>query len=97
MTNLFSVIGEHREHPDRLLLRGEDGRFYALQSPGEEPGAIVPGPEWRVDRELPGEPELLPHAIPDAFSREESLAADSGTTTDDENGMAGAQGDPSGG
>ncbi len=30
MTNVFEVVGEHREEPTRLLMRGDDGLYYAF-------------------------------------------------------------------
>ncbi|MDP9357247.1 MAG: hypothetical protein M3R02_18560, partial [Chloroflexota bacterium] len=29
MPNVFAVVGEHRDDPGRLLLRGSDDHFYA--------------------------------------------------------------------
>ena len=39
MTNCFSVVGEHRDDPDRLLLLGEDGGLYDSPPPpiGSQP------------------------------------------------------------
>jgi hypothetical protein len=28
MSNVFAVVGEDRDDPDRLLILGEDGQFY---------------------------------------------------------------------
>ncbi len=48
MTNLFAVVGEHRRQPDRLLLLGDDGRFYALTADGR-PVEVQPSNVWRLD------------------------------------------------
>ena len=51
MTNLYAVVGEHRDQPGRLLLLGDDGQYYdygALDSYGE-PAQVVPSDEWAVD------------------------------------------------
>ena len=34
MGTVFAVVGEHRADPARLLLRGEDGRYYAYGAGG---------------------------------------------------------------
>ena len=39
MINTFSLVGEHRDDPDRLLLLGDDGRFYGYALPD---GPFVP-------------------------------------------------------
>jgi hypothetical protein len=49
MTNCFSVVGEHRDDPDRLLLLGEDGGLYDLPSPDREPTPTRPTDEWTLD------------------------------------------------
>ena len=51
-TTIFSVIGEHRAEPDRLLLLGDDGRFYALTTATAQPTAVQPTDEWAIDPEL---------------------------------------------
>ncbi len=51
MTNLYAVVGEHRDEPGRLLLLGDDGQYYdydALHS-YSEPSQVVPTDEWNVD------------------------------------------------
>ena len=56
----FSVVGEHRADPDRLLLLGDDGRYYDLHLPD---GSVVPAEpeagEWTVDPEPPATEDLL--------------------------------------
>ncbi len=34
MTNVYAVVGEHRADPERLLLLGDDGRFYCFTANG---------------------------------------------------------------
>ncbi len=51
MTNIFEVVGEHREEPSRLLLRGEDGTYYAYATSDSYPTAVEPSEEWNLDEE----------------------------------------------
>ena len=51
MTNVFAVVGEHREEPSRLLLVGDDGHFYAYGTDDGEPVEVEPTDEWDLDRE----------------------------------------------
>ena len=48
-TTVYSVIGEHRLEPCRLLLLGEDGRYYALAANAAQPTAVEPSDEWKID------------------------------------------------
>ncbi len=64
MTNCFSVVGEHRDNPDRLLLIGEDGGLYDLPAPDREPTPIQPTDEWNVDPDAAGD-----HRFRDAWAR----------------------------
>lgn len=50
MTNVFAVVGEHRREPGRLLLLGEDGRYYAYRADGA-PMVVEPGAAWNLDDE----------------------------------------------
>lgn len=45
----FEVIGEHRIDPARLLLFGEDGRFYAFNLHDGESSPTQLSDEWIVD------------------------------------------------
>ncbi len=54
VTNVFEVVGEHREEPSRLLLRGEDGLFYAYATSDSHPTAVEPSEEWELDAEVDG-------------------------------------------
>ncbi len=49
MTNVFAVIGEHRERPERLLLLGGDGRFYTYVTAEGPPVEVEPTEEWALD------------------------------------------------
>ena len=51
MTNVFAVVGKHREEPDRLLLVGDDGHFYAYATTDAEPTEVEPSEEWELDGE----------------------------------------------
>ncbi len=48
MTNVFAVIGQHRAEPDRLLLLGDDGRYYAYTPDGQLTLAD-PADAWAID------------------------------------------------
>ncbi len=48
MGTVFAVVGEHRDDPARLLLRGEDGRFYAYGRGGRL-RAVAPDGAWVLD------------------------------------------------
>ena len=51
-TSIFAVIGCHRDRSDELLLRGEDGRWYAWASPASEPSPVEQDEletEWQID------------------------------------------------
>jgi hypothetical protein len=45
---VFAVVGQHRHDPARLLLRGDDGRYYAYAGTGQ-PTAIEPTADWAID------------------------------------------------
>ncbi len=49
MTNVFAVVGEHRLEPDRLLLLGDDGHYYAYAAPSGQPTEVDPSDEWKID------------------------------------------------
>lgn len=53
MTNIFVVVGEHRDDPVRLLLLGADGRYYDQTLPSGRPVPADPADAWIVDREAP--------------------------------------------
>ncbi len=49
-TNVFAVVGQAVADPDRLLLLGEDGHFYAYAADGQ-PRPVNPTAGWRLDGE----------------------------------------------
>jgi hypothetical protein len=49
MTNVFAVVGEHREEPTLLLLIGDDGRYYAYATDVPVPTEVEPTDEWSID------------------------------------------------
>ncbi len=52
MNNVFAVVGEHRVEPGRLLLLGEDGRYYAYAADGTvQP--TEPTEAWHLDEPDP--------------------------------------------
>jgi hypothetical protein len=51
MTNVFSVVGEHRAEPTRLLLLGDDGHFYAYATGKGQPTEVEPSEDWELDRD----------------------------------------------
>jgi len=51
-TTVFSVVGEHRTQPSRLLLLGEDGQFYAFAASAGQPTAVQPSDEWELDPDV---------------------------------------------
>ena len=59
MTNVFAVVGEHRDEPTRLLLIGDDGRYYAYATDAAAPTEVEPTGEWAIDAaDSHGDPEL---------------------------------------
>jgi hypothetical protein len=53
MTNVFAVIGQHRDLPDRLLLLGEDNRLYAWSADMSDPVETEPSADWTIDESAP--------------------------------------------
>lgn len=51
MTNVFAVVGEHKKDQARLLLKGDDGGYYAYGSRQGEVIPVRPGNEWTLDSE----------------------------------------------
>ncbi len=48
MPNIFEVVGEHRDDPGRLLLRGTDDHFYAYDDDGR-PRPVQLTADWTLD------------------------------------------------
>ncbi len=53
MAVVFVAVGEHRADPDRLLLLGEDGRFYAHALPDGTTTPVEPSEDWVIDEHAP--------------------------------------------
>lgn len=51
VTNVFAVVGEHKRDRGRLLLKGDDGRFYAYGKGQGEMMPVRPGKDWSLDSE----------------------------------------------
>ena len=49
VTTVFAVVGEHRDDPDRLLLRGDDGRYYGHRLPDGPTTPVEPDERWALD------------------------------------------------
>ncbi len=60
MTNIFAVVGEHRDDPDRLLVIGQDGNAYDYKVPTGQFMPTEPQEEdWHVDTEEPDLEEIF--------------------------------------
>ena len=51
MTNIFAVVGEHRQEPWQLLLIGDDGHFYAYATDNGRPVEVEPTEDCSIDAE----------------------------------------------
>ena len=49
---VFSVVGQHRDDADRLLLYGDDGRYYQLDPIDGTPVLVDEIEEWVVEFRL---------------------------------------------
>jgi hypothetical protein len=49
MTNQFSIIGQHRENPDQLLLIGDDGQRYATDISMSDPVPVESDEDYLID------------------------------------------------
>lgn len=49
MTNLYAVVGEHSDDPDRYLVLGDDGAFYEWDLATEQTVPVEPTEEWEID------------------------------------------------
>jgi hypothetical protein len=45
----YVVVGEHRCDPERLLLQGEDGRYYEFHMGSRELISVTPDDEWIIE------------------------------------------------
>lgn len=53
MTTVFSVVGQHEEDADLLLLLGEDGQHYQYDVVNETTAPVEPAQGWIVDPNAP--------------------------------------------
>jgi hypothetical protein len=61
MTNQFSIIGQHRENPDQLLLLGDDGQHYATDISMSEPVPVKSDEDYLIDEYVPDFDDLAFH------------------------------------
>jgi uncharacterized protein YraI len=64
VTNVFAVVGQHRVESARLLLLGEDGRYYAYAADGR-PVQVTLSTVWLLDGDRPTETVAEAEAIPE--------------------------------
>jgi hypothetical protein len=53
MSDVFTVVGEHRDDSDRLLLIGAAGQYYAHAVPYGITTPITPDDRWFVHPQAP--------------------------------------------
>jgi len=53
VTTVYSIIGEHRENPARLLALGSDGQYYAMILPSGVAVPVEPDDDWRLNEVQP--------------------------------------------
>jgi hypothetical protein len=58
VTTIFTVVGEHSEDPDHLLLLGSDGVHYDYALPDGPTTPIEPDEAWAVDENPPPAEEV---------------------------------------
>ncbi len=59
MTNIFAVVGEHRDNPDHLLVLGEDGSYYDYTVTTGHTIPTEPNPSWTTDVDISELDEVL--------------------------------------
>jgi hypothetical protein len=59
MTNVFAVVGEHRDDPDHLLVLGDDGSYYDYTVTTGQTEPVEPSAAWRADAPLAALDEAL--------------------------------------
>ena len=59
MPNVFAVIGENRDDPDRLLLIGADGQHYQYQLPDGATTPVRPDGDWVLDPNPPSADQMF--------------------------------------
>ena len=73
MTNVFAVVGQHRVEPGRLLLLGDDGRYYAYDAAGR-PTEVAPSSAWMLDADERTVAPAAPAASPRSATRPRGAA-----------------------
>ena len=63
---VLAVVGESRDDPDCLLLRGEDGRHYRYQLTDGTTLPVVPDEAWVIDTDHASAENALSAAGPEA-------------------------------
>ena len=53
MTNVFAVVGEHRDNPDHLLVLGDDGSYYDYTVTTGHTALTEPDLSWNTDADGP--------------------------------------------
>lgn len=53
MTNVFAVVGEHRDDPDHLLVLGDDGSYYDYAVTTGQAALVEPDQTWTTDFSVP--------------------------------------------
>jgi hypothetical protein len=51
---VFSVVGQHRDDPSRMLLFGDDGCFYQLDPLDADPVPVEPDGDWIIESRVTG-------------------------------------------
>lgn len=59
MTNIFAVVGEHRDNPDHLLVLGDDGSYYDYTVTTGQTALTEPDLSWTTDADIPELEEVL--------------------------------------
>jgi len=59
VTTVYSVVGEHRDDPARLLALGSDGQHYVLTLPSSAAFPVEPGDDWELDATRPDPEDML--------------------------------------
>jgi hypothetical protein len=59
MTNVFAVVGEHRDDPDHLLVLGDDGSYYDYTVTTGQTEPVEPTAVWSTDAPIAALDEAL--------------------------------------
>ena len=64
MTTVYSIIGEHREDPARVMVLGSDSQYYAMILPSRVTFSVEPDYDWCLDEVQPGTEGVLLESPP---------------------------------